>query len=83
MTTSFVLTKDLIEESYPVIKETEQIKKDFPKRFRLLDCDENIYFYGRMTDTDETDEFEPLDTLGAGYGCTDIQVWENDKWETV
>jgi len=84
----FIITKDVINNQSSISNEeietsqvTPALKKQYPVRFRLLDCDEIVYSYGRMTK--EADEFLPLDELGAGYGCMDIQVYENSKWVTV
>lgn len=86
---SYVITRDCINDTpsnvpiEQVIPETELIIQKYPKRFKLLDDDEIVYFYGRMKDTNDMDEFEPLDEIGTSYGCTDIQVWENDEWVSV
>lgn len=55
-------------------------------RFRLLDDDGEVYFEGRMTLGTECFGFEPLDSVGAAYGCTEIQVWTPGKgggWTTL
>ena len=88
---AFILTEDNINGASTkenTVSPTNKIKQAYPKRFRLLDDDEIVYFYGRMKIQEhgvEVDEFLPLDRLGTGYGCTEIQVWSFDlnEWETV
>ena len=46
---------------------------ELPCEFQLLDDDDNLYFVGRCSDLSQQDAnsaFEPLDRLGAAYGCT-------------
>lgn len=46
---------------------------ELPCEFQLLDDDDNLYFVGRCSDLSQQDAnsaFEPLDRLGAVYGCT-------------
>lgn len=52
----------------------------FKFKFRLLDCDRNIYFEGVST---RIDSFDPLDFLGSEYGCTDLQYFENGKFVSL
>lgn len=52
-------------------------------KFRLLDDDGEVYFYGVMIPTNEEIIFAPLDEFGLDYGCTSIEVFENGKWEMV
>jgi len=52
-------------------------------KFRLLDDDNEIYFVGFMKPTKSKVLFYPLDTLGASYGCTTIQILELGSWVTV
>lgn len=42
-------------------------------KFRLLDDDGEIYFYGYSSDCDTEDAFLPLEQYGIAYGCTEIQ----------
>ena len=54
------------------------------KKFRMLDGDGIVYFEGLFIGDENTDEFEPLDDYGTpDSGCTDIQYFENGKWETL
>lgn len=46
--------------------------------FRLLDGDDQVYFEGL---SGNSSSFEPLDHFGVAFGCTDIQYFENGKWE--
>ena len=47
--------------------------------FRMLDDDENVYYYGRIFG--DYEGFEPLDDFGMPYsGCVDIQYKEDGKW---
>lgn len=48
--------------------------------FRLLDDDKIVYFYGY---SDDNSSFRPLDETMGSYGCTEIQYFENGKWETL
>ena len=42
-------------------------------KFRLLDDDGEIYFYGYSSSCDDEAAFEPLDCYGEAYGCTMIE----------
>lgn len=58
--------------------------KDGLFKFRLLDDDGAIYFYGYCSSCDDEAAFEPLDEYGACYGCTEIQYKQsNGKYETL
>lgn len=48
-------------------------------KFRLLDDDGKVYFVGMMS----AYSFAPLDNFGAGYGCTELQYWEDGHWTTL
>ena len=53
-------------------------------KFRLLDDDGEIYFYGYSSSCDDNAAFEPLDEYGACYGCTEIQYKQpNGEYETL
>ena len=81
------ITRNIIDEN-----KDHQVSRDFKKdtklpfKFRMLDDDREIYFYGVSDDNRTEDLFAPLDCYGMpGYGCTEIQ-YLNDKtkkWETV
>ena len=52
--------------------------KDLPYKFRLLDDDEIIYYYGKSSCNSS---FAPLDDFGLGNaGCVDIQYYENGEY---
>jgi len=55
------------------------------KSFRLLDDDGIIYFTGLAeVDLYDTEEgFEPLDEIGAEYGCIDIQYLEDGEYVSL
>ena len=50
-------------------------------KFRLLDDDGEIYFYGYCKTCDDEDAFAPLDEYGAAFGCTEIQYLNEDTGE--
>jgi len=56
-------------------------------KFRLLSDDGDIDFYGLMREKDlngsENRAFAPLDDLGYGYGCTELQYREAGEWKTL
>lgn len=47
-------------------------------KFRLLDDDGEVYFYGYSSSCDDEKAFAPLDYYGASYGCVEIQ-YKNPK----
>lgn len=49
-------------------------------KFRLLDDDGEIYFYGWSETNDDEAAFLPLDYYGVAYGCTMIE-YKNNKGE--
>lgn len=55
-------------------------------KFRMLDDDGEICYYGEMTTDDPGGEdlFAPLDHFGTpNAGCTSIQIREAGQWKTV
>lgn len=57
-------------------------------KFRLLDDDREVYFEGEISavqllDGGEDSAFEPLDTVGRSYGCTELQYREKGRWVTL
>uniref|UniRef100_UPI004048A401 hypothetical protein n=1 Tax=Roseivirga sp. TaxID=1964215 RepID=UPI004048A401 len=58
----------------------EELSSKFKFKFRLLDGDRNIYFKGLAT---RNDSFDPLDLLGAEFGCTDLQYLEGRKYVSL
>ena len=67
----------------------EEIWRTYNKEvFRLLDDDENIYYYGRFLCNKSWGYrlFEPLDMFGLPYGgCTIIEYYsdETDGWRRI
>jgi hypothetical protein len=50
------------------------------RRFRLLDDDGNIYYYGRIIDTSDECLHAPLDDFGTpNAGCTNIEYFEEQE----
>jgi len=58
-------------------------QKHLPHKFRLLDDDGNIYGYGQASENDTEAAFEPLDYYLPRYGCTEIQYYNDGKWEPL
>ena len=50
-------------------------------KFRLLDDDGEIYFYGYSSSCDDEAAFEPLDYYGEAYGCTMIEYKDPETAE--
>ncbi|HID40635.1 MAG TPA: hypothetical protein EYP33_00575 [Pyrodictium sp.] len=87
---SWIITKDNIDDGEALKhwngKEAtrEEAEINCVYKFRMLDDDNNIYYYGRSSDKDSEDAFSPLDDFGRpNAGCTEIQYYENGKWETL
>jgi hypothetical protein len=72
-------------------RDVERLKAGEGKRFRMLDDDGEIYYYGRWLEEDDCteeyesgmwgqdSEFSPLDNFGApNAGCTELQ-YDNGK----
>jgi len=63
---------------------TKTIVTPFAHKFRMLDDDGIVYYVGYCEDGDSEEAFNPLDDYGMpNDGCTEIQYWENGKWETL
>lgn len=67
--------------------DAEFIKKN-GKKFRMLDDDGNIYYYGFIyhePDSDSEDEgFEPLSDFGTpNAGAVHIEYKENEEWKPL
>ena len=84
----YIIIEDLInsaDNDKEVSTETPTYFFSLGHKFRLLDDDGVIYFIGYcITDMDE-EAFNPLDGIGASYGCTSIQYLKpgTDEWETL
>jgi len=81
---SFIITKDKINDGesngYKSGNEDYINAGKCKHKFRLLDDDGEIYFYGC---SGNSSSFEPLDLFGSAFGCTEIQYRENGKYETL
>jgi|10_taG_2_1085330.scaffolds.fasta_scaffold54968_3 hypothetical protein len=80
--TTFKITKDHISDTTPASVEKNQsneneIKKDFPYKFRLYDGDGELYFEGFSIDNSS---FDPQDHFSESYGVTTIKYFENGEW---
>ena len=55
------------------------------EEFRMYDCDDNLYYTGRLIEDDDTQGFEPLDDYGMpNAGATDIHYKDKDgNWEPL
>lgn len=56
--------------------------------FRLLDDDGDVYFAGLLDgkafeNAPGDAAFEPLDSFGAAYGCTELQYKQTGVWKTL
>lgn len=77
------------------ITSSEQMKRiivDFEKNetqeFRLLDADDEVYFYGlipkkQFNSANDMEVFEPLDYMKPLYGVVTFQYKENGKWKNL
>jgi len=53
-------------------------------KFRMMDDDGEIVYYGRCDSCDDDNAFGPLDDFGTpNYGCTRIDYLINGKWEML
>lgn len=53
-------------------------------KFRLLDDDGDVYFYGWSKTNNDENAFLPLDCYGVAYGCTMIEYKNsNGEWEEL
>jgi hypothetical protein len=89
------ITKDNVDNGLSVgrtssdfneTKWNEQKKNGEVTKFRLLDDDGEIYFYGEYDGLNgsETKAFAPLDQWGAAFGCTELQFRnEEGEYETL
>ena len=83
---SWYIDVDEIDDGYAVDAYNGGGNLDYTKRrcnhrFRMLDDDGMMYYKGY---SDDSSSFEPLDDFGMpNAGCTDIQYWENGKWESL
>ena len=53
-------------------------------KWRMRDDDGEVYYEGRYIGDTSEDLFAPLDDFGMpNAGCTDIEYFENGKWEYI
>ena len=69
---NFIITHNVIEEE-PSSERTTSEKTDYPHYFELYDDDNVLYARGYSNDNQNEELFQPLDTWGSSYGCTDIK----------
>ena len=63
---------------------THKPHEGMPHKFRCLDDDGEVYFYGYSSSCDDENAFDPLDFEGLGYGCTSIEYKnERGEWEEL
>jgi len=83
----FVITKNTkyVSDSGKDENRKVEIPKSFGQKFRLLDDDDQIYFYGWMYNGEKDfDEFRPLDEYGEAYGCTSLQYKNKEgEWKCL
>lgn len=85
------ITKNKIDDGNNLFSGPRNISYDSLKalrdgqgeKFRLIDDDGEIYFYGRIVG--DYNGFEPLDDLGTAYGCTVIEYKNKETgiWEML
>lgn len=71
----WIIVFDALEfGSVPV---SEQELKEYPCKFRLLDGDGEVYYYGISKEV----SFAPLDEFGKPFaGCTSIEYFNEEVW---
>lgn len=87
----WIITKDKVDDGMSKGRKSRDFdeakwKEAKKTKFRLLDDDGGIYFYGEYdgVDEDEDKAFAPLDEWGKAFGCTDLQYRSEDgKWKTL
>lgn len=93
----FVITKDHIAESesescvswrptnFNGERHTRPTDTDDVELFKLYDGDGILYFEGKLLDDPDLDGFEPLDSFGIDFGCTEIRYRDKKtgEWKTL
>ncbi len=69
---SYIITHNVIDNEEPRTR-TALERQKFYYNFKLYDDDKELYFIGYSDDNSTERAFEPLDCIGASYGCTDIK----------
>ena len=88
------VTRNIIdegEEKCPLYQSVDfdgaKFKQSKHVKFRLLDDDGEVYFWGLMDHSDlygsENKAFAPLDAFMNSYGCTELQYREDGEWKTL
>jgi hypothetical protein len=81
---AFIITVDHINNGeYVGYKhaKTEALLDKCTIPFRLYDDDDELYYEGLGSNSSS---FQPLDLFGMpNDGCTRLDYFENDKWETL
>lgn len=84
------ITKDKIDNGLSVgrtsadFNEAKWVAAEKTK-FRLLDDDGEIYFYGEYDGINgsESEAFAPLDEWGTAFGCTEMEYKKDGEWKTL
>ena len=84
----WIITEDIISDGADVKVSSKDYNKEtkLRHRFRMLDDDDNIYYYGWSNANDSEEAFLPLDDFGLeNVGCTEIQYYneKTEEWETL
>lgn len=86
----WIITKDKIDDGKSNGTKSwdfdeEKWNKAEKTKFRLLDDDKEIYFYGEYdgVNKSESKAFAPLDEWGQAFGCTELQYKNGTEWETL
>lgn len=86
----WIITKDKINDEQSVGKQSvdfdqEKWKAAEKTKFRLLDDDGEVYFYGEYDGVNEceTKAFAPLDEWGVAFGCTELEYKESHEWKVL
>lgn len=91
----WIITKDnLNDKGVPLNRVGTRSNNFGEERFtdtipiRLLDDDGEVYYEGlatrkRILDSSEEHAFEPLDWAMADAGCTELQYFDNNEWQTL
>lgn len=81
---AFIITKDYINDGkFEGLKSTDkqELLDKCTIPFRLYDDDDELYYEGLGSDSSS---FQPLDLFGMpNDGCTRLDYFENNKWETL
>ena len=87
MTEEWYIDKDVIDDGDAVDNwngesiSLEDCKQRCTHKFRMLDDDDTVYYEGY---SNNSSSFAPLDDFGMpNAGCTDIQYYEDGKWESL